>query len=182
MDQTQINLAVSSDYFFHQHEVPDFPEPLCFSTRFIKPHLPLIKQADSIEHISAGGCGIHVLALYRYFKKFLDTYYAIVLCHHWDSDSIEKNFKKYSKGKKFEVPSHMMLQVGEYILHYDDIVHENDFYSGYDYEGHESWEFNEEALLKRINTKTGWNPMFNRKVGIPRLELLLGVSLDDVIK
>ena len=137
---------------------------------------------NSIPSINSGGCGVAALAMYRWVEKNMPDYKADVIFHmfHRSKDHYTNN-KKLIKTNQFcndlVAPSHIGIQIKNVtpVLDSEKSL-KKDLY------GFVIKTNSEDVLINALNNVDTWNPMFNRKKRVPRIEQHLGIDLSDVIQ
>lgn len=144
--------------------------------------LVLLEKISRIKAIHCGGCGIVMLALYRYLrdsKKLKGDEKFVYLYTNSDDPDLFKN-QRYLNGEEDNPSScyHAVLfhngrmwdSSGEV---YDSLYEINIKLDVEDYE---------EFVVKSLNNILRWNDLFDREECIPIIENILNVKLNDLVR
>ena len=137
---------------------------------------------NSIPSINSGGCGVSALAMYRWIEKNMPDFLNKTVFHffhrskkHYDNNNALIKNNTYCND--LVAPSHMGIEINGItpVLDCEKKLSVKQY-------GFVIETPNQEVLINALNNIDTWNPMFNRKKAVPRIEQHLGIDLSDVIQ
>lgn len=134
---------------------------------------------SSIYSIHGGGCGVSALAMYKWLKKNdqLNYDFKFVICYDPDVDDDDRylNNMKVLRTKEGNAmaTSHLGIINGGYPMDSWGQIHLTRY-------GLIQFVNVEWFMINMINNKGSWNPSFDRKTNIPRIEQALGIDLSEI--
>jgi len=125
------------------------------------------KFLNAIDSINYGGCGFSALALYDAAKREGLKPKIVYLYHaFFESESMLKNNQfKEGKRKTADACSHVLVKIGNRLYDSSGVIGKSMLYM---YKLDE--DITREHLVASINNKGVWNPCFERRFWVPRIQ------------
>lgn len=143
----------------------------------------LRKQLNKINNLNFGGCAITSLAIYKWIEEnypneIKNTHIVFLFDELLDEDLIQKDINNNLVLDYLPSCNHSMIKYHNLYLDSDNIITEKPKRLNNKEYTHELF-FDKLSTIYSINSNY-WNDAFDRESGIPKIEKILNVTLNEI--